>query len=321
MTGFDLGSLGPGEGEAAGGVWNATFAASHPLGPRAWGAWWSSPDADPTLAWAARDGRGRLLGIALARAPDRAWAPADLGHLSLFAVLPAARGRGVGAALWAAAAAGLRARGRRRLRIGADPDHLLPGVPLTAPAATWRFLGSRGVRPGGLEADLWLDLGSTALDRHPLPDGVELIDDDPAAALAFVARAFPGRWTDEVGRAVDAGVAVLGLRRGEATVGFCLARQPNDAVAGTALAWTAPAPWGSPDPEVGGLGPLGLDEAARGGGLGLALVAGAARWLRARGDQRQALRAAVIDWTSLTAFYGRLGAHAWRAYQRAEGEP
>ena len=31
--------------------------------------------------------------------------------------------------------------------------------------------------------------------------------------------------------------------------------------------------------------------------------------------------AAVIDWTSLTAFYGRLGAHAWRAYQRAEGEP
>jgi len=315
VTAFALGPLGHHEGEAAAAVWNATFAASLPLGPRAWTAWWASPDADPALAWGVQDDHGRLRGLLLARAPRRPWAPADLAHVALFAVDPTARGRGIGAALWDAAAAELRARGRRRLRIGADPERLLPGVPLAAPPATWRFLRARGVRPGGLEADLWLDLDAPALDRSELPPGVALVDDDPDDAVAFVERAFPGRWADEVGAAAAAGAAVLGLTRDGATIGFCLAQRPGDPVAGAGLTWTARRPWGAPDPDVGGLGPLGIDEAARGGGLGLALVAAGGRWLRARG-----LRAAVIDWTTLTAFYGRLGAHAWRVYQRAEGE-
>jgi len=296
-------------------LWRDAGVAGHPLGPAAWRAWWASPDADPALTWGARDPRGRLLGALLARAPDRPWAPADLGHLSLLAVAERARGHGVGAALWDAGAAELRARGRRRLRVGADPERLLPGVPLGVPVATWRFLRARGVRPGGMEADLWLDLADPAIDAHPLPAGVELFDDDPDAALGFVARAFAGRWADEVGRAAAAGSAVLGLRRDGVTLGFCLAQRPGDAAPGPALTWTALGPWGQLDPHVGGLGPLGIDAAARGGGLGLALVAAAALWLRARD-----LRAAVIDWTTLTAFYGRLGARVWRAYQRAEGD-
>lgn len=307
---------GDGAGEAVARVWNAAFGACHALGPRAWAAWWASPDADAELAWAVPDGRGGLAGALLARAPMRPWAPPDLGHVALLAVAPDARHRGVGGALWATAAAALAARGRTRLRMGAEPDRLLPGVPLSAPIATWRFLAARGVRPGGLEADLWLDLGAAALDRVALPAGVELVDDDPEGALAFVDRVFPGRWRDEVGRAVTAGSTALSLRREGATIGFCLAKGPGDATLGPGLPWTALAPWGPPDPGVGGLGPLGIDPEARGGGLGLALVAAAARWSRDRG-----LRAAVIDWTTLTSFYGRLGAHAWRVYQRAEGVP
>jgi len=309
-----LRGLGPGDGDGVAGVWNAAFASNHPLGPRAWAAWWASPDADPELAWGAEDDRGRLIGALLARAPDRPWSPPERAHVALFAVAPAARGRGVGGLLWRTAVDALRARGRRELRLGADPERWLPGVPVAAPAATWRFLRARGVRPGGLESDLWLDLHDAAIDRVRLPVGASLVDDDPDAAVAFVVRAFPGRWSDEVARAAAGGAAVLGLRRGGATIGFCVAARPGDPHLAPGLLWTG-GPGGAPDPGVAALGPLGLDPAARGGGLGLALVAGAARWQRERGH-----RAAVIDWTTLTDFYGRLGAHAWRVYQRAEGD-
>jgi GNAT superfamily N-acetyltransferase len=144
---------------------------------------------------------------------------------------------------------------------------------------------------------------------------VRLVDDDPTAAQGFVDRVFPGRWADEVARGLAAGCTVLTLQReaGEA-IGFCVAPRPADAVLAPALGWTG-SPWGPPDAGIAGLGPLGLDAAARGGGLGLALVAAAARWQGARGH-----RAALIDWTSLADFYGRLGARAWRVYQRAEGD-
>jgi len=321
VSGIRVAPLGRDDGEEVAVLWRDAGFASHPLGPAAWRAWWASPDADGALALGVREDRGlrdahgRLLGALLARAPVRPWAPDDIGHVALFAVAEAERGHGVGAALWDAATAELRARGRRRLRIGADPERLLPGVPLTVPGSTWRFLRARGIRPGGLEADLWLDLADGAIDAHPLPAGVECVDDDPDAALVFVERAFPGRWVDEVARAAAAGTAVLCLRRAGVTLGFCLAQRPTDAVPGPGLTWTALGPWGPLDPHTGGLGPLGIDAAARGGGLGLALVAASGRWLRTHG-----LRAAVIDWTTLTAFYGRLGARAWRVYQRAEGE-
>jgi GNAT superfamily N-acetyltransferase len=287
-------------------VWDATFAATHPLARRAWDAWWASPDADPQLAWAA-EREGRLVGFALARAPRRPWAPGDVGHLALLAVHPDAQRAGVGGALWDTALAALRARGRTRVRLGADPERLLPGVPVAAPPAAWRFLRARGAVPGAFEADLLLDL-RPPVPGSPLPAGVALVDDAPDEAIAFVARAFPGRWADEVRRYVDAGTAVLTLRRDGEALGFCVAARPEDPVLAGGLAWTSGLPG-----RVAGLGPLGLAPEARGSGLGLALVAAAARWQQARGAD-----AAVIDWTDLTGFYGRLGAFVWRAYQRAE---
>ncbi|MDF1521229.1 MAG: GNAT family N-acetyltransferase [Trueperaceae bacterium] len=287
-------------------VWDATFAAAHPLARRAWEAWWRSPDADPELAWAAeRD--SHLVGFALARAPRRPWAPADVGHVALLAVHPAAQRTGVGGALWDAALAALRARGRTRVRLGAEPERLLPGVPVAAPSVTWRFLRARGAVRGAFEADLLLDL-RVPVPGSPLPPGVALVDDAPDEAIAFVARAFPGRWTDEVQRYADTGTAVLTWRRDGEALGFCVAARPDDPVLAGGLAWT-----GGLSGRVAGLGPLGLAPEARGSGLGLALVAAAARWQQDRGAD-----AVVIDWTDLTRFYGRLGAFVWRAYQRAE---
>jgi GNAT superfamily N-acetyltransferase len=302
--------LDAGRHEEAAAVWNATFGRSHPLTARGWEAWWASPDADPELAWGARDASGALTGFALARAPRRSGAPADLGHVSLLAVQPSARGAGVGGRLWDAATAALRARGRARVRLGADPERLLPGVPASAPRATWRFLRARGVRPGRMESDLLLDLGPP-VEGHPLPEGVRLVDDTPDAAIGLVTAAVPGRWADEVARYAAAGTPVLTLWRAETAIGFCVAARPDDRILAPGLTWTSALPG-----MVGGLGPLGLAEAARGSGLGLVLVAAAARWQQARGAT-----AAVIDWTDLTDFYGRLGAHVWRVYQRAEVRP
>ncbi len=300
-------SLGSGDAAAAMQVWNATFEHSHPLSERAWAAWWASPDADPALTWGAFEDDGTMAGFLLARAPQRPWAAADLGHVALFAVAPQQQRRGLGGGMWRLATEALAQRGRGRVALGADPERLLPGVPLTAPEPTWRFLRARGALPGALEADLLLDLGPP-LSVPPLPPGTELVVDDPAAAIGFVRRAFPGRWADEVQRYADQGVQVLGLRRTGETIGFCVAHRPGDSVLGPGLAWAGGLPG-----RVAGLGPLGVDPAVRGGGLGLGMTAAAADWQR-----RAGFDTVLIDWTSLAAFYGRMGAHVWRVYQRME---
>jgi GNAT superfamily N-acetyltransferase len=299
-----LRALEQGDLEGVAALWNAHFAAAHPLGPRALERWWRSPDTDPSLTFAAARG-GRLVGVLLARAPQRAWSPPGIGHVALVAVAPEAQRTGVGAALWNAASDALRERGVRILRLGADPDHLLPGVPTVAPDATWRFLLARGMRFGGVECDLHLDLRAGAPD-HPCAG--RLVDDDPERALEFVARTFPGRWRDDVAAFAAAGCTVLALERGGETVGFAAAFEPGDAVLGPSLLWSDALP-GRP----AGLGPLGIDASQRGLGLGIGLVAAAARWHRERGAQDL-----VIDWTTLTSFYGKLGARVWRVYQRGE---
>jgi GNAT superfamily N-acetyltransferase len=296
-------------------LWERAGVPRFQLGSDAWRTWWASRDADPTLAWGVRGADGGLLGAALARAPERSWSPADLSHIALLAVAPEARRRGIGGALYQRAVAALRERGRSRLRIGAEPERLFPGVPAGAPPETWRFLRRRGLQPGGIEVDCWLDLDDPALARHPLPAGVELMAAAREIGVAFVTRHFPGRWAEEVADAAAAGATILLLRRGPELLGFALARPPLPGLAAAGLAWTATRPWGPLAEGIAGLGPLGLDPAARGEGLGLALVAAAGGWLRSHGAS-----AAVIDWTTLTGFYGRLGARVWRVYQRVEGE-
>lgn len=285
-------------------LWNASLGTPHPLGRRALEAWWASPDTDPALTFGVEQA-GRVCGVLLARAPERSFVPHDVGFVSLLAVEPGSRGQGLGSTLWRAAMAALGARGRRRVRLGTEPDHLLPGVPAAVDDASWRFLLARGVRPGRLETDLHLDLR-----RGPptLPCRLPLVSDAETAVLRFVARTFPGRWAEELPRYAEHGVALLALIDAGSVVGFAAAFGPDDALLGPSLTW-APAVQGRP----GGLGPLGIDPAYRGRGLGLELVAAAARWHHARGTQDL-----IINWTTLTEFYGRLGARVWRAYQRAE---
>ncbi len=290
-------------------LWNASGAlgAAHPLTQRVLEQWWASPDTDPALCWAARR-RGVLQGAVVARAPRRRWSDPHVGYLSLLVVAAAARGQGLGETLWETACAGMRERGRSLLRLGTDPDHLLPGVPGVTDDAAWRFMLARGVVPGGLEADVLVDLRLPEAGRLPPHGTLHLVDDDPGAALAFVGRCFPGRWADDVARYAAAGTTLLTLREGGATLAFAAVFRQDDTLLGPSLTWASALPG-----PVGGIGPLGVDPTVRGRGLGLRLVAEALDWHRVRGA-----REVVLDWTSLTGFYGRLGARVWRTYQRAE---
>ncbi len=297
-------------------IWNDAPAASgrlgarYPLTLRALAQWWRSPDTDPGLALAARDGDGRLLGAVLARAPQRAWCEASIGHVSLLAVAADVRGRGIGRALWDAALALLAERGRTTVRLGADPDHVLPGVPVDADDATWRFFLRAGAVPGAVEHDVRVDLRSTRLDPAG-SDDLRVVD-DAAAALAFVERHFPGRWHDEARCYAEAGVALLTLQDGIGrTLGFAAAFRPTDAYLGPSLTWHDALPG-----PAGGLGPLGVDPDVRGRGLGLRLVRAGLVWHRDRGAHD-----VVLNWTTLTPFYGRLGARVWRSYQRVDVAP
>ncbi|MBA2666890.1 MAG: GNAT family N-acetyltransferase [Trueperaceae bacterium] len=300
-----LRTLGPDDASAVADLWNATFGDTHPLRAKAFATWWGSEHTDADLTFGLSRG-GRLVGALLARAPRRAWSTPGVGHVSLLAVAPEAQGAGVGAELWRAGVTALRERGVRVVRLGADPGHLLPGVPVLAPAAAWRFFRARGLTFGPVECDLHLDLRP---GPPTTPCDARLFDDDPEAVVAFVAHAFPGRWAEEVAAFAAHGCTLLGLERAGAVVAFAAAFGPDDAISGPSLTWSA-ALAGRP----AGLGPLGVEVTQRGLGLGLGIVAAGARWHHARGAEDL-----LIDWTTLAPFYGRLGARVWRAYQRSEG--
>jgi len=61
--------------------------------------------------------------------------------------------------------------------------------------------------------------------------------------------------------------------------------------------------------NVGELGPLGVLEAVRENGIGLALAARVTELLRERGASVR-----YVGWTWLVDWYGRLGYQVWREY-------
>src|SRR5690606_27700481 len=214
------------------------------------------------------------------------------------------------------------ARGCSHLHFGGEADHLLPGLPQEAGPAAWRLARSLGGVPTNTEHDLLLDLRA-ALPTAPLPPGFTLRDDRREAGLAFVAATFPGRWTEELRDYVAAGATVITLERTDAdhatgsapAYGFCAVFRGGERVTSPGLLWSdaLTAELGSGSTRLAGIGPLGVAPDVRGAGAGLALVRGAASWLQERGHTD-----AVINWTTLTGFYGRLGARVWRTYQRVQ---
>jgi len=262
------------------------------------------------------------VGVAYGRLPTGAWLAQDVGWVTLVAVAAAWQGKGIGTCLLDELLARLRAGGATRFRLGSDANHLLPGPPQESSAALWRLARRAGARFTAAEHDLHIDL-RRPLPPAPLAPGWRVRSDDPDGAMRFVAHAFPGRWTHELEAYIDAGGTVLTIAREADTAagdsaeayGFCAIFQGEESLLGPSLYWRRAVTSDIGPVRVAGMGPLGVSDEVRGTGLGLAIVRAGAEWLQERGATDL-----LINWTTLTTFYGKLGARVWRTYQRAEGD-
>lgn len=303
-------------------LWDRALGGRFPLSARLWAqAVADDPNARPGDGLVLRLGDGMLAGFALTRRFRQldaypALAPVgDLGWIMALVVAPEYAGRGYGARLLAAAEGHLRAGGAARCDLGGSLGHLLPGPPADDERAL-RFWRAHGYRPARLVHDLHRALA----DWEPPPAPPAIVRDgwrvapgvpgEEGACLAFLAAHFPGRWHHHLAET---------LARGGRIGDVILLRAPGGAVAGFAATWPPDGPLLGPathwfpalGARPGGVGPLGIAPAARGLGLGLALVAAAVSHLRDGGATDCA-----IDWTDLGDFYARLGFRAWRGYWR-----
>jgi GNAT superfamily N-acetyltransferase len=127
---------------------------------------------------------------------------------------------------------------------------------------------------------------------------------EEAAQIAMLQAEFPGRWPRDLAVSLAAGAAVSDVmgafRAGGTPVGFAQLTLPGSPGAQR---------WGGFKPAMAALGPIGVAADARGGGLGLAVLAAGLRHLR----DREA-GPTVIDWIDLLALYARVGFAPWLRY-------
>ena len=296
-------------------LWNANLGADWPVSPevlaRATWAHGSYREGDLLVAVSS----DAVVGF-VSTHPE--WGGAG-GHLSLLLVDSQHRRRGIGAALHDAALGHLREAGARSIALGGAGEYLWPGMPLALPDAM-PFFHRRGWRFTHECHDLTQRLAGyttpvAVRERGRAAGGVvaPAAEADRPQILAFVAREFP-EWLPYYTRVVDLGDYD----------DLLLARDTIGAILGVLMLYGA---WSHPErndvrwktllgQDAGALGVVGVAEAARGKGIGTALVARASEILRERGAGT-----GFVGWVWAVEFYARLGYRPWRSYAMAEREP
>jgi GNAT superfamily N-acetyltransferase len=228
------------------------------------------------------------------------------GSIPLLLVDPAHQRRGVGTRLLEAGLARLGEVGTVTVGLGSGgDDYIWPGVPDDLPAAAG-FFTARGWRFEHTVVDLTADLrgyrAPAGVGERPGRAGVSIevmAERHRAEVLDFEAATFP-EWVVWFERL---GASVLAARdRAGAIVGTLLFRGPPGATIYTPLLGQ----------EAGTIGCVGVAAAARGAGVGSAMVARASELLRDGGTGT-----CHIGWTRRERFYARLGYVPWRRYHMA----
>jgi predicted N-acetyltransferase YhbS len=255
----------------------------------------------------ARDGT-QAIGLAMTQQGQR-------GNLVALVVDSDRQRRGIGSALHDAALDQLRRAGAQRVQLGGGETRFWPGVPANLPAAR-SFFEARGWAFTSEVIDLTQDLRgyqtpvtlrpSRAVFRVAMPA-------DVGELLEFEQREFPA-WL---------GAYQVAARFGD-TDDFLLACDPrNGAIIGALIIYTPRSHTSRTDviwktllgDDAGGLGCVGIAQAAREYGAGTALVARGSEIARERGVGN-----CFIGWTGLREFYGRLGYREWQAYAMSRRE-
>jgi GNAT superfamily N-acetyltransferase len=224
----------------------------------------------------------------------RAWGtPPDqvkIGFVKLIAVHPAARRRGLGHALLAAAEQWAWAQGAIELQLsGSAPFYLWPGVDATN-TDMLALAEARGYQSTGSDVNMALP---TTFRADP-PEGVvvrRVITDDDVACVRTLVEAHWPEWWAETERAIESGCCHAAFVESEPSraIGFCC-HSVN---------------------RAGWLGPMGTDPERRTGGVGSALVGQVCRDLMIAEFEHT-----EISWVGPIRFYGKQGATVSRVFRQ-----
>jgi ribosomal protein S18 acetylase RimI-like enzyme len=242
-------------------------------------------------------GDGVVVGyVSVARAQTRA-------QLTVILVDPACRRAGLGSELLGRARRNLPGVTSWSAGSGAGA-YFWPGVPDDAPDG-WAFLHARGFEPAGQTADLLADVTRFRPPEWvPARPGEQVRFElagagDAAEVIALQERHFPG-WKGFYEDQLTVPGTVLVARVAGRIVGTCTVEGPAE----YDFLWRALVPG-----AVGAFGCVGVDPAARGRGIGLAMVARACELLSARGAE-----VCYCAYTHLEDWYAQLGFTRWRGY-------
>lgn len=237
----------------------------------------------------------------------------DRGSILAVLVAPAHRRHGLGRTLVAAAEAELRKQGATDIQLGGGGhSYFWCGVPSDLSGA-WAFCQACGWTRQETAFDLvgalpkcttppwvWQRVRAVGVTvRRALPSDME-------PALRFEHAHFP-QWAAHYESVVRSGegrdmvVAVDGDGEVVGTSGILSPRSAG---------WRGRFPWPRRlGDDTGGVGALGVAEAQRGKGIGLALAAFVTERLREEG-----LTHSYVGWTWLVDWYGHLGYRVWQEY-------
>ena len=251
---------------------------------------------------------GVLVGVALATTlrGEPLVTPHGEGWIDALVVTPAWQRRGLGRRLLSAAEAWLAEQGCRTVQVGGGLRPFAPGAPEASDAAP--FFTQCGYTNFGLSWDMAANLATytppplPAAPCRAAPATPRQVDD----LLGFLRREFPGRWRYEAemfladgGRISD--FMLLWSERG--VDGCCLLTFPDSTrPLERFYPYQLPKPWGQ-------LGSIGVSADRRGQGFGATLLDAGLRRLHNNG-----VNGCVIDWTTLTEFYGKFGFAPYRTY-------
>lgn len=211
------------------------------------------------------------------------------------------------------------ARGITDVRFGGDLRKFIPGLPSDAPTAYEAALEATGFGRRGTLSDLYcrLDAGGvdTVVEAYALtPEDVTVragrTGDEPSLR-EFVQQSFPGRWAFQIESNCRLPGAIGDywlVFKGERLVAFARTGDMESTVVSACANWRDR--WG---PDYCGLGPIGVCEAHRGNGYGLALIATVMHAYWEAGHRHMTIDG-VAD--GLLNYYARLGFEPELAFEK-----
>ncbi|WP_342599895.1 GNAT family N-acetyltransferase [Psychrobacillus sp. FSL H8-0483] len=232
-----------------------------------------------------------------------------IGWIQCLLVRKIARNRGIGQKLLNHVEKKFNNLHLREIRLGRDPWHYFPGVPLEN-IETIKWFERRGYKKESIEIDLRREVRTVEPYKLTNPTHLfrVLTREEIPKLLSFLKQVFPGRWHYEALRYANingSGREFMGFFIDNELKGFCRMNDPQSPLIAQNVYWSSL--FKGP---LGGIGPLGIDRHVRGNQYGIDLVKAASNELILRG-----MHHIVIDWTQLVTFYEKLEYVPWKHYE------